>query len=161
MLDGRSRAILSLGGNLAVAMPDPEACYAAYRKMDLAVTVVTKFNRTCLLQAKETIVLPCLGRTEVDVQASGVQSITVEDSMSMVHASRGRLKPVHEGLMSEPAIVAGLATATLAESGIDWSGMVANYDRIRDKIAEVLPDFGNFNERVSGAARLPANGGSV
>lgn len=148
MLDGRSRAILSLGGNLAVAMPDPEACYAAYRKMDLAVTVVTKFNRTCLLQAKETIVLPCLGRTEVDVQASGVQSITVEDSMSMVHASRGRLKPVHEGLMSEPAIVAGLATATLAESGIDWSGMVANYDRIRDKIAEVLPDFGNFNERV-------------
>lgn len=148
MLDGRSRAILSLGGNLAVAMPDPEACFAAYRRMDLAVTVVTKFNRTCLLQARETIVLPCLGRTEVDVQATGVQSITVEDSMSMVHASRGKLKPVSEGLMSEPAIVAGLATATLAENGIDWNGMVADYDRIRDKIAEVLPDFGDFNDRV-------------
>jgi molybdopterin-dependent oxidoreductase alpha subunit len=148
MLDGRSSAILSLGGNLAVAMPDPEACFAAYRKMDLALSVVTKFNRTCLLHAKETIVLPCLGRTEVDVQASGVQSITVEDSMSMVHASRGKLKPVAESLLSEPAIVAGLAQATLRRGGIDWKGMVADYDRIRDKIAEVLPDFGDFNERV-------------
>ena len=148
MLDGRSRAIISLGGNLAVAMPDPEACFEAYRRMDLAVTVVTKFNRTCLLRARETIVLPCLGRTEQDNQASGPQSITVEDSMSMVHASRGKLKPVAEGLMSEPAIVAGFAKATLGDTGIDWDGMVANYDRIRDKIAEVFPDFGNFNERV-------------
>jgi molybdopterin-dependent oxidoreductase alpha subunit len=148
MADGRARAILSLGGNLAVAMPDPEACFAAYRRMDLAVTVVTKFNRTCLLHAKETIILPCLGRTEQDVQASGPQSITVEDSMSMVHASRGKLKPVADGLLSEPAIVAGLAKATLGESAIDWDGMVADYDRIRDKIAEVFPDFGAFNDRV-------------
>ncbi|MCD2323013.1 FdhF/YdeP family oxidoreductase [Sphingomonas sp. IC-56] len=148
MLDGRSRAVLSLGGNLAVAMPDPAACFAAYRKMDLAVSVVTKFNRTCLLRAKETLVLPCLGRTEQDVQASGPQSITVEDSMSMVHASRGKLKPVSDTLLSEPAIVAGFAKATLRGTAIDWDGMVADYDRIRDKIAEVFPDFGDYNARV-------------
>lgn len=148
MLDGRSRAVVSLGGNLAVAMPDPEACFAAYRRMDLAVTIVTKFNRTCLLQARETLVIPCLGRTEQDVQATGPQFVTVEDSMSMVHASRGRLKPVADGLLSEPAIVAGLAKATLAKDAIDWDGMVADYDRIRDAIAAVFPDFGNYNARV-------------
>ncbi len=148
MRDGRSRAVISLGGNLAVAMPDPQACFAAYRKMDLAVTVVTKLNRTCLLQAKETLVLPCLGRTEQDVQAGGPQAVTVEDSMSMVHASRGKLKPVAEGLLSEPAIVAGLAKATLPGLAIDWDGMVANYDRIRDKIAEVLPEFADYNARI-------------
>jgi molybdopterin-dependent oxidoreductase alpha subunit len=148
MQDGRSRAVISLGGNLAVAMPDPEACYAAYGGMDLAVTVITKLNRTCLLQARETLVLPCLGRTELDVQASGPQSITVEDSMSMVHASRGRLKPVSDTLLSEPAIVAGFAKATLRGTMIDWDGMVADYDRIRTKIAEVLPDFGDFNARI-------------
>jgi len=148
MRDGRSRAVISLGGNLAVAMPDPAACFDAYRTMDLAVTVVTKFNRTCLLQAKETLVLPCLGRTEQDVQASGPQAVTVEDSMSMVHASRGRLKPVSAGLLSEPAIVAGLATATLPDVAIDWDGMVADYDRIRDKIAEVFPEFGDYNARI-------------
>ncbi len=148
MREGRSRAILSLGGNLAVAMPDPEACFAAFRKMDLSVTIVTKFNRTCLLQAKETLVIPCLGRTEQDVQASGPQFVTVEDSMSMVHASRGRLKPAAGGLLSEPAIVAGLAKATLGAGPIDWDAMVADYDRIRDKIAEVFPDFGDFNMRV-------------
>lgn len=148
MHEGRSRAILSLGGNLAVAMPDPEMCFAAFRKMDLAVTIVTKFNRTCLLQARETLVIPCLGRTEQDMQASGAQFVTVEDSMSMVHASRGRLKPVLDTLLSEPAIVAGMARATLGEGPIDWDGLVANYDRIRDKIAEVFPDFGDFNARV-------------
>lgn len=148
MREGRSRAILSLGGNLAVAMPDPEACFAAFRNMDLSVTIVTKFNRTCLLQAKETLVIPCLGRTEQDVQASGPQFVTVEDSMSMVHASRGRLKPAADGLLSEPAIVAGLAKATLGQGGVDWDAMLADYDRIRDKIAEVFPDFGDFNTRV-------------
>ncbi|HEX8415644.1 MAG TPA: molybdopterin dinucleotide binding domain-containing protein, partial [Sphingomicrobium sp.] len=148
MREGRSKAMVSLGGNLAVAMPDPEACFAAFRRLDLSVTIVTKFNRTCLLAAKETLVLPCLGRTELDLQTTGPQFITVEDSMSMVHASRGKLKPVADGLLSEPAIVAGLAKATLRDIGTDWDGMVADYDRIRDKIAEVFPDFGDFNARV-------------
>lgn len=148
MREGRSKALISLGGNLAVAMPDPEACFDAFRKLDLSVNILTKFNRTCLLLAKETIVLPCLGRTELDVQADGEQWITVEDSMSMVHASRGMLKPAAPGLLSEPAIVAGIAKATLPGVGIDWDWLVADYDRIRDAIEAVFPDFRDFNQRV-------------
>ncbi|WP_298398908.1 FdhF/YdeP family oxidoreductase [Sphingobium sp.] len=148
MREGRSKAIISLGGNLAVAMPDPEACFDAFRKLDLSVSILTKFNRTCLLLAKETIVLPCLGRTELDVQAGGDQWITVEDSMSMVHASRGMLKPAAPDLKSEPAIVAGIAKATLPHGAIDWDALVADYDRIRDAIEAVFPDFRDFNQRV-------------
>src|SRR3546814_8599076 len=94
-------------------MPDPKACFEAFRKLDLSVNILTKFNRTCLLLARETIILPCLGRTELDVQEDGPQWITVEDSMSMVHASRGMLKPAAPDLLSEPAIVAGIAKATM------------------------------------------------
>lgn len=148
MRDGRSKALISLGGNLAVAMPDPEASFAAIRNLDLSVNILTKFNRSCLLLAKETIVLPCLGRTELDVQASGPQWVTVEDSMSMVHASRGRLKPAAPGLLSEPAIVAGIAKATLPDVVIPWDDLVANYDNIRDGIEAVFPDFADFNARV-------------
>ena len=146
--EGRSKACISLGGNLAVAMPDPDACFDAFRKLDLSVNILTKFNRTCLLLAKETIVLPCLGRTELDEQADGPQWITVEDSMSMVHASRGFLKPAGDNLMSEPAIVAGSAKAALPESVIDWDWLVADYDWIRDAIEAVFPDFRDFNIRV-------------
>ncbi len=116
--------------------------------MDLSVTIVTKLNRTCLLQARETLVLPCLGRTEQDMQENGPQFVTVEDSMSMVHASRGRIKPVVDRLLSEPAIVAGLAKATLRDTAIPWDVMVADYHRIRERIAEVFADFGDFNTRV-------------
>lgn len=148
MRDGRAKALIALGGNLAVAMPDPEASFAAFRNLHLSVNILTKFNRTCLLLARETIVLPCLGRTELDVQADGPQWITVEDSMSMVHASRGMLKPAAPDLRSEPAIVAGIAKATLPNLSIDWDGLVANYDRIRDAIEAVFPDFRDFNARV-------------
>lgn len=148
MREGRSRALISLGGNLAVAMPDPEACFAAIRNLDLSVNILTKFNRTCLLTARETLVLPCLGRTELDLQAAGPQWVTVEDSMSMVHASRGKLKPPGPDMRSEPAIVAGLARAALPTGSIDWEELVRNYDLIRDKIEEVYPDFRDFNLRV-------------
>ena len=148
MADGTARAFIGLGGNFAVAMSDPEACFAAFRQLDLSVQIITKLNRTALLTAAHSYILPCLGRTEADEQAAGPQSVTVEDSMSMVHASRGGLKPASELLRSEPAIIAGLARATLPNSGIDWEGMVADYDRIRDKIEEVFPDFADFNARV-------------
>ncbi|UAK25895.1 FdhF/YdeP family oxidoreductase [Sphingomonas nostoxanthinifaciens] len=148
MRDGHAKALISLGGNLAVAMPDPEASFAAFRKLDLSVSIITKFNRTCLLLARETIVLPCLGRTELDVQAGGSQYVTVEDSMSMVHASRGRLKPASPDLHSEPAIVAGIAKATLPHVPIAWDAMIADYDLIRDGIEAVYPDFYDFNVRV-------------
>jgi molybdopterin-dependent oxidoreductase alpha subunit len=145
---GRSKVLISLGGNLAVAMPDPGQCYPAMRKLDLAVHVATKLNRSHLLVGRESIILPCLGRTEQDIQASGPQSVTVEDSMSMVHASRGRLPPASEHLRSEPAIVAGMAAATLAGSKVPWMDLIADYDRVRDKIEAVFPDFQNFNARI-------------
>jgi len=149
IIEGRSKALVCLGGNLAVAMSDPEVTFAGMRKLDLAVHLATKLNRSHLLTAKTTIILPVLGRTDQDVQASGVQSVTVEDSMSMVHASRGFLQPPSDQIKSEPAVIAGMAKATLGTRyGIDWDGLIANYDRIRDKIEIVFPDFSDFNKRV-------------
>ncbi|AKC88406.1 FdhF/YdeP family oxidoreductase [Pseudoxanthomonas suwonensis] len=146
--EGRSKALVCLGGNLAVAMPDPQATFAAMRKLDLAVHIATKPNRSHLIPARQSFLLPCLGRTELDVQAGGPQSVTVEDSMSMVHASQGRLKPASDQLRSEPAIVALLARATLPASKVDWEGMVEDYDRIRDGIEAVLPIFKDYNARI-------------
>ncbi|GGD35286.1 FdhF/YdeP family oxidoreductase [Pseudoxanthomonas indica] len=146
--DGRSKALICLGGNLAVAMSDPETTLPAMRKLDLAVHIATKLNRSHLIPARQTLLLPCLGRTERDEQASGLQSVTVEDSMSMVHASQGGLTPASEHLRSEPAIVAGIAKATLPHSKVDWDGLVSDYDRIRDDIESVFPIFHDFNRRV-------------
>ena len=149
ILDGRAKAIVSLGGNFAVAMSDPRAIQEGMRRMGLAVHLGTKLNRTHLMAAKESFILPVLGRTELDVQASGPQSVTVEDSVSMVHASRGLLKPASEHLRSEPAVVASIAKATLGgRFDIDWDGLVADYDRIRDKIETVFPDFKDYNARI-------------
>lgn len=149
IIAGQSKALICLGGNLAVAISDPDATFAGMRKLDLAVHMATKLNRSHLLMAKTSILLPVFGRTDLDTQASGPQSITVEDSMSMVHASHGFLNPPGEQLRSEPAIIAGIAKATLgAKYGIDWDGMIGNYDRIRDKIEMVFPDFADFNKRV-------------
>jgi anaerobic selenocysteine-containing dehydrogenase len=117
----------------------------------------TKLNRSHLLVGKESIILPVLGRTERDVQNGGPQSVTVEDSMSMVHASRGKLPPASEHLRSEPAIVAGIAMATMPNSKVDWENLVADYDRIRDKIEDVYPEFKDYNLRIRhpGGFRLP------
>lgn len=127
------------------------------RELDLSVHIGTKLNRTHLLVGKETYVLPCLGRTELDMQASGRQSITVEDSMSMVHASSGKLTPASEFLRSEPAIVAGMAKATLPASKVKWDELIADYDKIRDAIERTIPGFEAFNARirVPGGFRLP------
>jgi molybdopterin-dependent oxidoreductase alpha subunit len=157
MAAGQSKALICLGGNLAVAMPDPAKCFAGMRQLDLSVHIITKLNRSALLVGREAIILPCLGRTELDLQASGPQSVTVEDSMSMVHASAGKLTPASEHLRSEPAIVAGIAAATLPASKVAWLDLIADYDRIRDAIEAVLPEFENYNKRVRapGGFRLP------
>jgi molybdopterin-dependent oxidoreductase alpha subunit len=149
IMEGRVRAMICLGGNFAVAMSDPGAIQAGIRQLDLAVHLGTKLNRTHLMTAKQTFILPVLGRTELDMQASGPQAVTVEDSVSMVHASHGKLAPASDQLRSEPAIIAGIAKATLkGRYGIDWDGLVADYDRIRDKIEIVFPDFKDFNARI-------------
>jgi len=148
MRDGHARGFIGLGGNLAAAMSDPEATFPAFRKLELSVQICTKLNRTCLLTARDSFVLPCLGRTELDVQATGPQSVTVEDSMSMVHASRGKLRPASTDLRSETAIIASIAKAAIPATRVDWDAMVADYDRIREKIEAVFPDFYDFNTRV-------------
>ena len=156
--DGRSKFLMCLGGNLAVAMADPLRTFAAMQGLEMAVHIATKPNRSHLLVGRQSLLLPCLGRTELDMQIGGVQSITVEDSMSMVHASTGRLPPPSDQVRSEPAIVAGIAKAVLAgRYGIDWDGFVADYGRIRDDIERVFAGFDDFNARIRqpGGFRLP------
>ncbi|HEY4436627.1 MAG TPA: FdhF/YdeP family oxidoreductase [Lelliottia sp.] len=157
MINGSAKAMLCLGGNFAVAMPDHARAFPAMRSLDLSVHVGTKLNRTHLLTAKETYLFPCLGRTELDMQQTGRQSITVEDSMSMVHASSGKLKPASPALRSEPAIVAGLAKATLTHTKVDWEKLVTDYDLIRDLIEKTIPGFEQYNQRirVPGGFRMP------
>jgi molybdopterin-dependent oxidoreductase alpha subunit len=148
MDDGRAKVFFAMGGNFARATPDSDFTEAALRKCLLTAHVTTKLNRSHLVHGKQAFILPCLGRTELDLQESGPQSVTVEDSMSMVHASTGRHKPASEKLLSEPAIVAGLAKAALGNTSVDWDACISDYGRIRDQIEDVVPGFENFNDRI-------------
>jgi molybdopterin-dependent oxidoreductase alpha subunit len=153
-----ARVFFALGGNFLSATPDTEYTAEALRRCSLTVHVSTKLNRAHLITGDQALILPCLGRTEADVQASGRQFVTTENSMAVVQASRGFLKPASEHLLSEPAIVARLATAALGgRSNIDWQALVANYDLIRDQIERVVPGFENYNSRVRqpGGFHLP------
>jgi molybdopterin-dependent oxidoreductase alpha subunit len=150
MLDGKGKVFFALGGNFAAATPDTYETWKALQRCDLTVHVTTKLNRSHIVHGKEALILPCLGRTEIDVQAGGPQGVTVEDSMSMVHISVGINPPASEHLLSEPAIVARLAAATLgARSNVPWLWLVEDYARIRDQIEKVFPDFKDFNRRVA------------
>lgn len=158
MRDGKAKAVICLGGNLAMAASDPQACFAGFRQLDLAVHLATKLNRTHLLISKANYILPVLARTDNDVQASGRQAITVEDSMSMVHASRGFLDPPSDQLKSEPAIIAGIAKATLGQlSVVDWDALAGDYALIRNGIEAIFPDFKGYNDRIKqpGGFQLP------
>jgi len=148
MRDGHASVFFAMGGNFAAATPDTAATWQALRQCALTVHVATKFNRSHVVHGREALLLPCLGRTEVDHQASGPQSVSVEDSMSMVHLSAGINAPASTQLLSEPMIVARLAQATLPHSATPWMWLVQDYDRIRDKIEAVLPDFKGFNQKV-------------
>jgi len=112
-----------------------------------------------LITGRQALILPCLGRTEIDMQAGGAQFVTTENSMAVVQASRGFLSPASAELVSEPAIVAGLATATLGQrSAVNWQELIADYDRIRDHIERVVPGFDDYNNRVRhpGGFHLPS-----
>ncbi len=149
MIDGRAKVFIGLGGNFVRAVPDWEIAEAAMRRMRLTVGINTKLNRGHLVHGAQALILPCLARSDIDMQVSGRQAVTVEDSMSMVHASNGLVEPPSEHLKSEVAIVCGIAGATLPAAGIDWDSFVADYSRIRDKIEAVLPQlFLNFNQRI-------------
>jgi molybdopterin-dependent oxidoreductase alpha subunit len=158
MRDGRGKVFFALGGNFAAATPDTHETWKALRRCDLTVHVATKLNRSHVVHGREALILPCLGRTEIDRQAGGAQGVTVEDSMSMVHLSVGINAPASEQLLSEPAIVARLAAATLGtRSRTPWLALIEDYGRIRDRIEAVFDDFKDFNRRVAvpGGFRLP------
>ncbi len=158
MHEGRAHVFVSLGGNFLSATPDTQFTAHALRRTRLTAHVSTKLNRSHLITGRQALILPCLGRTEADVQASGPQFVTVEDSMSMVHASRGSLAPASAHLRSECSIVAGLARATLgARSQVDWESLTADYGRIRDAISHVVAGCEDYNARVRqpGGFRLP------
>ena len=149
MIDGRAKVFIGLGGNFVAAVPDKPIAEAAMRRLRLTVGITTKLNRGHVVHGEQALMLPCLARSDVDMQKSGRQSITVEDSMSMVHASRGLVEPPSGALKSEVAIVCGMARATIPDSGIDWSAFEENYNLIRDRIAAVFPElFRDFNQRL-------------
>ena len=152
MHDARAKVFFALGGNFLSATPDTEYTAEALRRCRLTVHVSTKLNRAHLITGKQALILPCLGRTEIDEQASGPQFVTTENSMAVVEGWQGKLPPASELLLSEPAIVAGLAKAVsptnLSLSNTDWDGLIANYDRIRDHIEYVVPGFENYNQRA-------------
>jgi molybdopterin-dependent oxidoreductase alpha subunit len=152
MSEGRVGVFFALGGNFLSATPDTERTAAGLTRCRLTAHVSTKLHRGHLVTGRTALILPCLGRSERDVTPAGAQFVTVEDSMSLVHRSQGTLSPVAPGLRSEPAIVAGLARATFGDAAtVPWADLVADYDRIRDRIAEVIPGFEDFNRRVRAA----------
>jgi molybdopterin-dependent oxidoreductase alpha subunit len=148
----------AMGGNFVAASPDTDVTEAAMRRARLTVHVSTKLNRSHAVTGARALILPTLGRTERDLQGGGEQFVTVEDSMGMVHASRGRLEPASRHLLSEPAIVCRLARRVLgAENTVPWEEFEKDYATIRDRIARVVPGFEDFNARVArpGGFALP------
>ncbi|MGE6993733.1 FdhF/YdeP family oxidoreductase [Pseudomonas sp. NPDC047961] len=148
MLEGRSKVFIGLGGNFAQATPDSLRTHQALQSCALTVQISTKLNRSHLTVGREALILPCLGRTDIDHQASGPQAVTVEDSFSMIHASYGQLEPISSVMRSEPAIVAGIAQATLGDRPLDWQALITDYARIRQLIAETIPGFSDFETRI-------------
>ncbi|MEN0129196.1 MAG: FdhF/YdeP family oxidoreductase [Brevundimonas sp.] len=149
MQRGEIKVWFALGGNLVAAISDTAAAEAAMRGTDLTVQVSTKLNRSHAVTGAEALILPTLGRTELDLQASGPQFVTVEDSVCAVHATHGPLAPASDQLLSEISIVTRLARAVLGEDGpIDWAGFERDYDTIRESISRVVPGFEDFNERI-------------
>ena len=155
----KATIFFGMGGNFISATPDTEFTADALRNCNLTVQVSTKLNRSHLITGKKALILPCLGRSEKDYQTSGQQFVSVENSMGIVHQSRGHLEPCFEKLLSETAIVANLANITLKSSNTNWISLTSNYDLIRDKIEATIPGFENYNKRVriKGGFYLPNN----
>lgn len=151
MIDGKGKVFLAMGGNFLSAMSDTKLIAKAMNNCELTVFISTKLNRNHLVTGKKSLILPCLGRTEIDKQLSGNQFVTVENSMGIVHSSVGHMKPSSNYLLSEPAIVAGIASAVESKSSfseLDWANLVEDYDRVRDLIEATIPGFENYNSRV-------------
>jgi molybdopterin-dependent oxidoreductase alpha subunit len=147
---GTIRVFIAMGGNFLSASPDTEFTAKALQKCRLTAHVSTKLNRSHLITGEIALILPCLGRSEIDRQTTGEQFVTVENSMGVINSSRGVVEPGSDQLRSESAIIAGLARATLGDrSTVDWEGLIGDYNRIRDRIEHVIPGFENFNARIA------------
>jgi molybdopterin-dependent oxidoreductase alpha subunit len=145
---GDVKVFVGMGGNFALAVPDTTYAFEALESCELTVQVSTKLNRSHLVHGRQALILPCIARSERDQQRGGLQGITVEDAMSMVHISSGLKAPISPHLLSEPAIIAGMARASLPNSQVPWQSYVDDYDRIRDTMAQVLEGFEDFNRRA-------------
>ncbi|SOC36113.1 formate dehydrogenase F4A subunit [Rhizobium subbaraonis] len=149
MLDGSAQAFIGLGGNFARATPDSALVERALRQLKLTVHIATKPNHSHLMPGEVSFILPCLGRTEMDINSAGnSQLISVEDSMSMVHGSAGINRPASPHLLSEVGIIAGIAEATVGSGVVDWRELAEDYDRIRDLIEATIPGFEAYNARL-------------
>ena len=147
--DRRARVFVALGGNFVAALSDTAVTTEAMRNAELTVQISTKLNRSHVETGRTALILPTLGRSEQDLTGGQVQRVTVEDSMSAVHASRGRSAPAGPLLRSEVDIVCGIAQATLGDRhGIDWPGFATDYDRIRDRIGRVVPGCTGYTEKI-------------
>ncbi|MCK0132502.1 FdhF/YdeP family oxidoreductase [Flavobacteriaceae bacterium F08102] len=155
----KAKVFIAMGGNFISATPDTELTAEALRQCDLTVQISTKLNRSHLIHGKTALILPCLGRSETDIQATGAQFVSIENSMGVVQQSHGHLHPLSDQLKSEPAIVAGMAMATLKQTTVDWEALIGNYDLIRDHIEATIPGFDRYNERIriKGGFYLPNN----
>ncbi len=153
--DGSIQGFLGLGGNFGVAVPDSPRVLASFSKSAITVHIATKFNRSHCYPGKIGLVLPCLGRTDIDVQNGKPQFVTVEDSMSMVHRSHGMKNPPSEQLLSEPVIVARIAQAVIGATHVNWLALSGDYDLVRQKIERcmqgVFDGYHDFNQRVQAA----------
>jgi molybdopterin-dependent oxidoreductase alpha subunit len=148
MRRGDVKVFVGMGGNFVLAAPDTPRTFEALRACELTVQVSTKLNRSHLVHGRQALILPCIARSERDEQAAGPQGVSVEDAMSEVHLSVGRRRPASEHLRSEPAIIVGMARATLPDSPTPWQAYADDYDTVRDTMARVLPGFEDFNTRV-------------
>jgi Anaerobic dehydrogenases, typically selenocysteine-containing len=148
MIRGDVKIFVGMGGNFVLAAPDPACTFPAMQKCELTIQVSTKLNRSHLIHGRDALILPCLGRTEKDRGKDGIQGITVEDSMSMVHLSYGMKEPCSSNLRSESAIIAGIAKASLPNTNTPWEEYAADYNRVRDKMSEAIEGFECFNRRV-------------
>ncbi|MCW8941288.1 MAG: FdhF/YdeP family oxidoreductase [Flavobacteriales bacterium] len=148
MNENKVRVFMAMGGNFISATPDSEYTGKAMQNCDLTIQVSTKLNRSHLVTGKEALILPCISRSETDIQASGKQYITVENSMGIVHKSKGSFDPASPYLLSEHAIIAEIANATFKNSSINWTAMKDDYNVVRNHIAATIPGFENFNEKI-------------
>jgi molybdopterin-dependent oxidoreductase alpha subunit len=150
VIKGEAKAVIQLGGNLVRSLPEHRLLEPAWRRLPLTVMITTKLNRSHLIHGRAAYLLPCLSRIEIDRQASGPQVVSMEDSTSFIHPSHGLREPASEHLLSEPAIIAGIAKATLPPNPkLDWDAWVGDYELVRQAIAETFPKwYENYSQRM-------------